>query len=152
MFFPMRCAIWLTVVYVMIFTQDPAERREAPVMQFSQTMQSVIARAVGRVETGVTEYCAKQPSECLRVAGKLASVTQEPRAQEQRAQEPRVQEQRSQEQRVQEQRFQEQRVVETSVVPLPPPRPARQILSEHAAEKAAHPQEARARAMRPSKS
>ncbi|MGO9022884.1 MAG: hypothetical protein ACLQIQ_01030 [Beijerinckiaceae bacterium] len=126
MFFPIRCAIWLTIVYTMIFTQDQAERREAPVAEFSQTVQSVIARAIGQVEARVAQHCTRQPSECLRMAARLSDVAAEPRAIE---------------------------AATVSQAPLPPPRPNSQALGERAApERLARPDEARSHAGRASKS
>jgi hypothetical protein len=125
MFFPIRCAVWLTIVYVMIFTQDQAVRREAPVVEFSQTVQSVLARVIGQVETRVAQHCTRQPSECLRMAAKLSGVAPEPPAIE---------------------------AATASQVPLPPPRPSTQALSERPAlEKLARPEESRPHAGRASK-
>ncbi len=94
-------------------------------MQFSQAVQGVIARAIGQVETRVAEHCTKQPSECLSIAAKLSDLVQEPSAVEAAA---------------------------AAQVPLPPPRPSRQALSERtASEKLARPEESRSHAGRASK-
>jgi hypothetical protein len=106
MFFPIRCVFWLTVVFTMIFTQSPTERREAPVMEFSQAVQGVIAKLIGHVETRVAEHCTRQPAECLSVAAKVSTVMTDPH------------------------------VIEATTVsqaPLPPPRPNLGAFGEHAA-------------------
>jgi hypothetical protein len=106
MFFPIRCVFWLTVVFTMIFTQGPTERREAPVMQFSQAVQGVIAKLVGHVETQMAEHCTRQPTECLSVAAKVSAAITETHTVEPAA---------------------------VTQAPLPPPRPNLGAAGEHVA-------------------
>jgi len=103
MFFPIRCVFWLTIVFTTIFSQDEAARRTAPVLDLSQTVQSVVARALGRVETRLAENCTRQPVECLGMAAKMSEPERLP---------------------------QESETLAAVTVPLPPPRPNSEALRE----------------------
>jgi hypothetical protein len=105
MFFPIRCIFWLTIVFTAIFSDGEA-RRTAPIVEMSETLQSVIGRVLGHAETRLAEHCTRQAADCVGVAERLANLTRA------------------------------SALGDTSVVstvPVPPQRPNGQVRAEHAA-------------------